>query len=120
MEDPDEEEENATVDADSIKWSISTSPNYGQIKGFKRQDSATQKDWVILKSYLLTEELSFAVVGHKGWDKDTTTDLPFALVISFEAIAQDTEIYTLIEAVNRVEIENQIEEAILIPINRGG
>jgi hypothetical protein len=122
MEDQDEEEENAAIDADSIKWSISTSPTYGQIKGFKRQDSATQKDWVILKSYLLTEELSFAVVGHKGWDKDTTTDLPFALVISFEAIAQDTELYTPIEAVNRVEIDNEveeeIEEAIVIPINQ--
>jgi len=118
MEDLDEEED--IIDADSIKWSISTSPTYGQIKGFKRQDSATQKDWVILKSNILSEELSFGVVGHKGWDKDTTTALPFALVISFEAIAQDTEIYTPIEAVNRVEISNEaeIEEAIVIPINR--
>ncbi len=119
MEDPEEEQENTAIDADSIKWSISTSPTYGQIKGFKRQDSATQKDWVILKSYMLTEELSFGVVGHKGWDKDTTTELPFALVISFEALAQDTEIYTPIEAVNRIEIINEaeVEEAIIVQIN---
>jgi hypothetical protein len=118
MEDPEDEDEDAVSDINSIKWAISSSPNYGQIKGFKRQDSATQKDWVVLKSNTFTEELSFAVVGHKGWTKDTTEELPFALAISFEAISKEIEIYSLIEIANRIEIplEAEVEEAIVVPI----
>ena len=110
----EEDQEEEVQDVNSVKWVISTSPGYGQVKGIKRQDSPTQKDWVILKSNLLTSELSFAVVGHKGWDKDTAQELPFALAISFEAISKDVEIYQMIEIANEVEVE----EAIVIPINR--
>jgi hypothetical protein len=112
-EDLDEETANPQ-DVNSIKWTLSTSLGYGQIKGLKRQDSATQKDWVILKSNVLTAELSFAVVGHKGWDKQVDHEIPFALAISFEAVSKENEIYNLIEAVNRIEIEE--ETAITVPI----
>lgn len=105
MDEPDEE----AVDARSIRWSISTSPGYGTIPDFKRQDSATQKDWVVLKSNALPEELSFAVVGHKGWDKDTVKELPFALAISLEAVSKESEIYERIEAANRVEVDQPVE-----------
>ncbi|POY36269.1 peptidase S8 [Solitalea longa] len=108
LDDPDEEER---IDNKSIRWSISTSPNYGYVAEFKRQDSATQKDWAILKSNVLPNELSFAVIGHKGWDKDTTKELPFALAISIEAISKETEIYEKIEVANRIEIE----EVVVIP-----
>jgi len=113
--DEDEATEAEVHNADSIKWSVSTSPGYGQFKGLKRQDSPTQKDWVILKSNMLTSELSFAVVGHKGWDLNTSNELPFALVVSFEAISRDVEIYQMIEVANAVNIE--IEESIIVPIN---
>ncbi|HTE24129.1 S8 family peptidase [Flavitalea sp.] len=108
MNDPDEE----PIDPKSIRWTISTSPAYGRVANFKRQDSATQKDWTILKSNILPEELSFAVVGHKGWDKDTVQELPFALVISLEAISKENEIYELIEISNRIEVEADV----IIPI----
>lgn len=122
MEEPDGEEDNGATDVDNIKWTISTSPNYGQIKSFKRQDSATQKDWAILKSNTLGDEISFAVVGHKGWDKDTTNEMPFALAISFEVIAKEIEIYKLIETVNQVEVEAEAEvtvanEAVVVPFS---
>ena len=55
------------------------------------------------------------MVGHKGWDKDTIQELPFALAISFEAVAKEVEIYGMLEIANRVEIE----EVISIPIDRG-
>jgi len=112
MEEDQDEEIAALQDVDSIKWILSTSPGYGQIKGLKRQDSATQKDWVILKSNVLTAELSFAVVGHKGWDKETDHEIPFALAISFEAISKENEIYSTIEAVNRVEVEAETAIAV--------
>ena len=107
LENPEEE----VVDVKSIRWSISTSPTYGVVADFKRQDSASQKDWAILKSNILPEELSFAVVGHKGWDKDTVQELPFALVISLEAISKENEIYEMIEVANRVEVEEEVEIA---------
>ncbi|MEO6721535.1 MAG: S8 family peptidase [Ferruginibacter sp.] len=100
------------TDVKSIRWSISTSPNWGFINDFKRQDSATQKDWVILKSNILPEEFSFAVVGHKGWDKDTVQELPFALAISFEAINKEMEIYDMIDISNRIEVD----QAIVVPV----
>lgn len=104
----DLQEEEEVIDKESIRWAISTSPNYGHIAEFKRQDSATQKDWTILKSNTLPEELSFAVIGHKGWDKDTAQELPFALAITFEAISKDLEIYDLIEVANRIEVEQEV------------
>ncbi len=107
MEEP-EAEENQEEDVNNIKWIISTSPNYGQVKQYKRQDSPTQKDWSVIKSNMLGEEISFAVVGHKGWDKDTSTELPFALSISFEILAKETEIYNLIEIANQVEVEEAV------------
>jgi hypothetical protein len=110
LDDPEEE----IVDNQSIRWTIWSSPSWGKIAEFKRQDSAAQKDWAVLKSNTLPNELSFAVIGHKGWDKDTAQELPFALAISFEAISKETEIYNLIEVANRVEVE----EAVIIPINR--
>ncbi|MGV3705393.1 MAG: S8 family peptidase [Arcticibacter sp.] len=113
MEEETDDENTLQQDVNSIKWVVSTSPGYGQVKGMKRQDSATQKDWVILKSNVLTAELSFAVVGHKGWDKGTDIEIPFALVISFEAISKENEIYNKIEVANRVEVEEAI--AISIP-----
>lgn len=111
-----EDSEEVPTDNDSIRWSIWSSPTWGHIPDVKRQDSATQKDWAILKSNTLPAELSFAVIGHKGWDKDTSNELPFALAISFEAISKETEIYNRIEVANRVELD--VEEVIVIPINR--
>jgi hypothetical protein len=110
MEDPEE----VPLENDSIRWAIWSSPTWGRIPNVKRQDSATQKDWTILKSNTLPAELSFAVIGHRGWDKDTVNELPFALAISFEAISKENEIYSLIEVANQIEIE----EAVVIPINR--
>jgi hypothetical protein len=110
LDDPEEE----VIDAKSIRWVISTSPTYGLVPDFKRQDSATQKDWTILKSNILPEELSFAVVGHKGWDKDTVQEIPFALVISLEAIRKESEIYELIEVANEVEVDNVVEVEVIV------
>lgn len=116
LAEPEETHNNDEILADtkSIRWTVSTNPTYGLINEFKRQDSASQKDWVILKSNQLTPELSFAVVGHKGWDKDTVQQIPFALAISLELTHKEIPIYTQIEALNQVEIEQPIE--VLIPV----
>src|SRR5690606_39171305 len=69
-----------------ISWAIDESSNWGIVKGIKRQANANQKDWAVVKSYDLREELSFAIVGHKGWEKDLEEEVPYAFVVSFEVL----------------------------------
>eukprot|EP01031_Cornospumella_fuschlensis_P014773 gene14773-18049_t len=100
MEDP---EADAAEDNSSIKWSIWSNPIWGTVKGLKRQDSATQKDWVVVKSNTLPEQLSFAVAGHKGWEKDLSEEVPFSFAVSLEVLDGELEIYERIRAVNQIE-----------------
>lgn len=99
------DEEAAAEAAGSIPWILSHQGNYGSIKDMKRQDSATQKDWAMVSSNQLPSELSFAVIGHKGWEKDISQNVPFALAISFEIMGKEIEIYDQISVSNKVDIE---------------
>lgn len=90
-----------------ISWMIDESPNWGIVKGVKRQANANQKDWATVKSYDLPEKLSFAIVGHKGWEKDLEEELPYAFVISFEVLNAEVPLYELMARVN-VEVEIEI------------
>lgn len=109
LENENEDNDVEPADINSIKWTLWSSPGWGKVKNVKRQDSATQKDWVVLKSNRVPSEFSIAVIGHKGWNKDTSEEIPFALTISFESISNEIEIYNTIELANRVEIEPQAE-----------
>ena len=95
-------------DIDTISWSIWSNPLWGAIKGLKRQDSATQKDWVILKSNRLTEQLSFSIIGHKGWEKDLNIGIPFSFTVSIEALEGELEVYENIRLSNQITIEQEI------------
>jgi hypothetical protein len=87
-------------DSSTIKWFISNNGQWGKIKGVKRQASPNQKDWAIVKSYELSEELSFAVIGHKGWSTDLTEEIPYCFVVSFEVLGGELDIYDLMANVN--------------------
>jgi hypothetical protein len=63
-----------------------------------------QKDWAILKSFQLPEELSFAVLAHKGWDKNKES-IPYALTVSIEILGADIPIYESIRVENEAQIE---------------
>lgn len=92
-----------------ISWAIDESPNWGIVKGIKRQANANQKDWATVKSYNLSDELSFAIVGHKGWEKDLEEEVPYAFVVSFEVLNGEIPLYELMSRVNvEVEQESQI------------
>lgn len=92
-----------------IQWTIDEHPNWGRVKEIKRQANANQKDWAIVKSYNLPTELSFAVVGHKGWEKDLEEKVPYAFVVSFEVLNGEIPLYNLMAQVNiQVEQETQI------------
>jgi len=98
-----------TEDIDSLSWTIWSNPVWGAVRGLKRQDSAAQKDWVILKSNQLPAQLSFAVVGHKGWEKNLELDIPFSLAVSIEALQGELEVYEQIRASNQIVVEQNVE-----------
>jgi len=97
----------ATTDESSIPWFLTEHPTHGKVRGVKRQASANQKDWAIVKSYNLSQELSFAVVGHKGWEKDMEQEIPYTFVVSFEVLGAELQVYELMQQVN-VEVEQRM------------
>lgn len=99
---------NGTESQDTIHWAIRERSDYGKIKDFKRQDGTLQKDWCILKSNQLPKELSFAIIGHKGWEVDLSKDVPFAISVSIEALENSISIYEKIKVENEVQIQIEI------------
>jgi hypothetical protein len=100
-----EDESEGPTSSGAIQWAIRERSDWG-IKGVSRRNNGTvQKDWVIIKSHELAEEFCIGVIGHAGWAKDVEASVPYSLVISFEAVNQDIEIYSRIEIANPVEVE---------------
>ena len=87
-------------------WKIRQRNDNGII-GVNRNNSTLQKDWVIIKSHELPEELSFVVKGHKGWDK-TRASVPYALTVSIEVLGQNIPIYEAVRIENQIEIQTEI------------
>lgn len=88
----------------SIHWKIGGQTNHGEIREVSRTNSTIQKDWAIVKSYELPEELSVAVKGHKGWDKNQE-EVPYALAVTFEILGADIPIYEMVRVENEAVIE---------------
>lgn len=100
----EDEDDNAA----NIPWCIRESIAWGTVKGLRRQDSSLQKDWLVAKSYNLPEEFSIAVVGHKGWEKDITEEVPYSIAVSFEVLNAEIDVYNLIRIENEIEVEQQV------------
>ncbi len=94
--------------AENIPWCIRENVSWGSVKGLRRQDSSLQKDWLVAKSYNLPEEFSIAIIGHKGWEKDITEEIPYSVVVSFEVLNAEIDIYNLIRVENEIEVEQQV------------
>lgn len=84
-------------------WKIK-SDTRGAVDGISRTNSTVQKDWTIIKSHELPSDISFAVRGHKGWDK-SNGEVSYSLVVSIEILNSNLEIYEAIRVENEVEIE---------------
>jgi hypothetical protein len=87
---------------DDYPWRIGNRTNNG-VHDMTRNNNTLQKDWTIVKSYELSKELSFAIRGHKGWDKDQE-EIPYALTVSIEVLNVNIPIYEAIRIENEVEI----------------
>lgn len=103
------EEDDTTYDRDvrngmsGWNWKIK-SDSRGSVDGISRTNSTVQKDWTIIKSHELPNDISFAVRGHKGWDKENG-EISYSLVVSIEVLNSNLEIYEAIRVENEVEIE---------------
>jgi hypothetical protein len=84
-------------------WKIKSNSR-GTVEGISRTNSTVQKDWTIIKSHELPNDISFAVRGHKGWDKSNSEN-SYSLVVSIEVLNSNLEIYEAIRIENEVEIE---------------
>jgi len=91
----------------SIPWMIRERQDHGQVKGMNRQTGTVQKDWAVVKAYELPETLCIAVIGHIGWKNNMDAQVPYSLVVSFEAVNEDVEIYVPMAVENMVEIETR-------------
>jgi len=93
-----------------FKWMLGKQNNHGIIKDVSRSAGTIQKDWAIVNSFELTEAFSIAVVGHEGWNNDPFAEVPYSLVVSFEAIQADIPIYTpMVEAQIETEVQTETE-----------
>jgi Subtilase family len=102
---PAEAEESESI----FNWVLNKRKNWGQARNVSRQEGTLQKDWAIIKSYDLRESFCIAVVGHEGWNNDPNATVPYALVVSFEAVDTNIPIYTSIANVQvPVEVESEI------------
>ena len=89
---------------DTLKWKMGDRSNWGETKDISRNNSTVQKDWTILPSYQLPEEIGFAVRAHKGWDKNKEK-VPYALAVSIEVLNANISIYEAIKVENEIEVE---------------
>jgi Subtilase family len=99
-----------------FKWVLGKQKKPRQAHSFSRQGGTLQKDWAIVKSYDLRDSFCIAVVGHEGWNKDPNATVPYALVVSFEAVDTNIPIYTSIATVqvSNQKVPNQVKTEISI------
>jgi hypothetical protein len=70
----------------------------------------------VIKSHELPEDFLIGVVGHPGWDNANQYPAKFALVVSFEAVNDDIEIYEDVRVlVDQLRIQEQA--GVVIPVD---
>lgn len=100
----------ATVDDEgNFNWFIGERRDWGKAKDFSRSFNTLQKDWAMIRSNELTDDFCIAIRGHKGWDSNIPAK--YVLVVTFEAIDQDIEIYEPIRNLLEIDMQ-QIEEEV--------
>lgn len=92
------------LDEGNFSWMVGGRKNYGQANNFSTKFSTLQKDWTFVKSNRLPEDFCVAVRGHKGWSDALPAN--YSLIVSFEAVNRDLELYNEIRAAIEIEIEN--------------
>lgn len=108
MDESEVQSETDSNSAVSIPWVIKNNSSQG-IRSFKLSDSTLQKDWAKVESNQLGEEFCLAVTAHQGWDMDPDSEVPYAIIVSFEAVNKDVQIYEPIRVENQIMLRQEVE-----------
>lgn len=104
-----------------LGWVIHERSIWG-LPGVKRSVGTVQKDWVIIKSNALPEDLCIAVRGHQGWSQDPDSVATYTLAVTFEIVGQEIAIYeplrTAVLALQS-EVEAEMEAELEIQADGG-
>ena len=93
--------------AGGLGWTIHTQPQWG-LPGVKRGIGTVQKDWAIVKSYALPDDLCIAVRGHQGWSSDPDSVARYTVAVTFEVAGQELAIYEPLRTAV-LELQSQVE-----------
>jgi hypothetical protein len=89
-------------------WTIQERSDWGDVHETNRTLGTVQKDWATIKPFELPEVMCIAVVGHVGWDRHPEAVAKYSLVVSFDVLGQEVEIFEEI----RARVEQVIEATI--------
>jgi hypothetical protein len=92
-------------------WTLHYMDQHGEAEDTHRGRGTVRKDWAIVDSHRLPEELGIAVRAHAGWDHRPEEGLArYCLAVSFEAEGAELPIYALVtEAQIQVHVEVPVE-----------
>ncbi len=101
----------------SFGWVIEARGQWGRIRDIRRNVGTIQKDWALVKSHALPQDICIAVRGHLGWSRDPDAVARYSLVVSFEILGQEIPIYeplrtAVLELQSEVEAEVEAEATI--------
>ena len=96
-----------------LTWTLHPMTQHG-LSGVRRNRGTVQKDWAIVKSNALPEDLSIAIRGHQGWSHDPDETAVYAFAVTFEIVGQEIPIYeplrtAVLDLKSIVEVEAQAE-----------
>lgn len=112
----EEAEENAAT-GDTLRWTLATRSDHGDVEGAKRSSGTVQKDWAVVKSFQLPDTFCIAVMGHRGWSKDPDSEARYSLAVSFEVIGREIPIYDdLRVAVEELQAELEAEAEVEVDV----
>lgn len=104
---PEDEEDGSGL----FDWTLGQQKNHGtRVKNTSRGVGTIQKDWAIVKSFDLRDAFCIGVVAHKGWNNDPTAQVPYSLVVSFEMINSEIEIYDrFVQVQQSLQVQQQVQ-----------
>ena len=101
-------EADPTTSPGALGWTIESRTNWGAIPDIRRNLGTVQKDWAVVRSNALPEDLCIAVRGHQGWSRDPDSAATYALAVTFEIVGQEIPIYEPLRAAV-IELESEVE-----------
>jgi hypothetical protein len=105
-------DEDTIEEGTSFGWAIENRGQWGRIPDIRRSVGTVQKDWALVRSNALPQDLCIAVRGHRGWSRDPEAAARYALAVSFEIVSQEISIYEPLRTAVlelQAEVEAQVD-----------